>query len=287
MITSFLFFPDKDFWQRPEDYGLSYEDVSAVTSDGVRLHGWYLPAWPSHATVVMFHGNAGNISHRLFKTAPLVKEGISFLLIDYRGFGRSEGEIGKGEDLFSDGRAALDWLQKEKGVAPSGVFLFGESIGSAPALQLASELPVKGVILESPFTTLKELARKHYPFAPSLLLGSFAFDNLSNIQKMKAPLLIIHGKADEICPFRMGETLFESASGAKEIFVIPSGGHNDLVDVAGPEYFSRIRRFVRGGGLSRLLDFVAFENQVGNNRDGDKERHGRLPMTHCPEMQGP
>ena len=114
MITSFLFFPDKDFWQRPEDYGLSYEDVSAVTSDGVRLHGWYLPAWPSHATVVMFHGNAGNISHRLFKTAPLVKEGISFLLIDYRGFGRSEGEIGKGEDLFSDGRAALDWLQKEK-----------------------------------------------------------------------------------------------------------------------------------------------------------------------------
>lgn len=246
MIESFLFFPEKNFWQRPEDYGLSYENVSVVTADGVKLHGWYLAAWPSHATVVMFHGNAGNISHRLFKTAPLVKEGISILLIDYRGFGRSEGAIRKGDDLVADARAAVDWLENTKGIRSGEAFLFGESIGSAPALKLAAEAGVKGVILEAPFTTLKELAKKHYPFVPTALLGSFAFDNLEGIKKLKSPLLVIHGKADEICPFEMGERLFESASGVKEMFVVPSAGHNDISDVAGPEYFARIHRFVAG-----------------------------------------
>lgn len=263
MITPFLFFPEKNFWQRPEDYGLSYEDVSAFTEDGVKLHGWFLPAWPSHATVVMFHGNAGNISHRLFKTAPLVKEGISFLLIDYRGFGRSEGTIRKGGDLFADGRATIDWLKKTKGIRSEEIFLFGESIGSAPALKIASSREVRGVILEAPFTTLKELAKKHYPFVPTGLLGSFAFDNLESLAGLKVPLLVIHGKGDEICPFEMGKKLFEAASGVKEMLAVPSAGHNDIVDVAGPEYFSRIQRFV--GGL------VPPEDEVGQDRNRDEE----------------
>lgn len=244
MIESFIFFPEKGFWQRPEEYGLQYEEIYPVTEDGVKLHGWYLGADPSHETVLMFHGNAGNISHRLFKTAPLVREGISFLLIDYRGFGRSEGGIKRGDDLFADARAALEWLKEKKGISSDHIFLFGESIGSAPTLQLARENKVKGIILEAPFTTLKELGKKHYPFLPDFLVGKFAFDNIENIRHLNSPLLVIHGKADDICPHDMGKRLYEEAAGEKEFYSVPNAGHNDMAEVAGREYFERILNFV-------------------------------------------
>lgn len=248
MIESFIFFPEKEHWQRPEDYGLSFEDAYPVTSDGVKLHAWYLGAWPSHGTILFLHGNAGNISHRLFKTAPLVKEGISLLLLDYRGFGKSEGRIKKGEDLFADTRAALDWLEREKGVPPNRVILFGESIGSAPALKVAGEKEVRGVILEAPFTTLPELGKKHYPVLPSFLVREFNYDNLTAVRTIHSPLLVIHGQADEICPFEMGQRLFTAAVGPKEFYEVPLGGHNDLPEKGGEAYFERIKKFVEGEG---------------------------------------
>lgn len=246
MIESFIFFPEKGFWQRPEEYGLQYEDVYPVTEDGIKLHGWYLKANPSHETVLMFHGNAGNISHRLFKIAPLVRGGISFLLIDYRGFGQSEGRIKKGDDLYSDARAALKWLKEEKGISSDQIFLFGESIGSAPTLQITREEKVRGVILEAPFTTLKKLGKKHYPFLPDFLVNKFAFDNIENIHHLNRPLLVIHGEADDICPHEMGKRLYEEATSEKEFYPVPNAGHNDLVEMAGREYFKRIREFVVG-----------------------------------------
>lgn len=245
MLASLIFFPESEFFERPEAYGLPYDEVRVVTSDGVGLHGWYLPAEDARATILMLHGNAGNISHRLFKTAPLVKAGVSVLLIDYRGFGKSEGKIARGEDLVQDGRAALQWLIKEKQVPAEQIVLFGESIGSGPVLLLANERSVGGVILEAPFTKLSELGKKHYPFLPSFLVKEFEFDNRSVIKSLTAPLLIIHGTDDEICPFAMGQELFDTAPEPKELYAIAGAHHNDVVEIARAEYFDRIVRFLQ------------------------------------------
>lgn len=245
MIENLLFFPERDFWQQPQEYSLDYEDVELRTSDGVLLHAWFLKANPSKATLLFLHGNAGNISHRLFKTAPLVTAGVNVLLVDYRGFGKSEGKIKNKEDLFKDAKAALDWLINQKGIPPNQITLFGESIGSAPTLKLAQDYPVANVILEAPFTTIKDLAKIHYPAFLSFLADSFNYDNLENIKALKLPLLIIHGNRDEICPYEIGKRLFDHAPGEKQLFTVPNAGHNDIVEHAGPTYFEKILQFIR------------------------------------------
>ena len=237
MVTSFLFFPEKDFYELPQNYDLVAEEASLVTGDGVRLHGWFFKASPAKPILLFFHGNAGNISGRLFKAKGWVERGISVFLVDYRGYGKSEGKIQKGKDLLEDARTALRWLEENKRISSNQIVLYGESIGSYPATTLASEQKFSGLILEAPFTTLKELATKHYGWVPEFALGDFQMNNNTSISKAQAPVFILHGDQDEICPKEMGEELYKLAPPPKEFYAIQGGGHNNLPELAGSRYF--------------------------------------------------
>jgi len=243
MIASMIFFPSKEMLYRPADFGLAEEDIFFQTEDGVRLHGWYFKA-EGDLCLLFFHGNAGNISSRVPKASEWVKRGVSVFLLDYRGYGKSEGSIQKGEDLNRDGRAALGWLRKEKGLDPSQVVLYGESIGSAPAVELATENVFRALILETPFTSIKELAKVHYGFVPDFFLKDFDLNNESKIGRLRCPVFILHGREDEVAPFSMGERLFEKAPEPKASLWIPGGHHNDLSEMAGAGFFETPHRFV-------------------------------------------
>lgn len=239
MISSMIFFPEKTLYEKPESYGLESEDVWLQTPDGIKLHAWYLPAREDRGTLVFFHGNAGNISGRVFKAEGWVKRGISVLLVDYRGYGKSEGTIRRQEDVMTDALAALNWVQDVRRVPAWKILLYGESLGTYPAIRLAAEERVAALILECPFTSFVDLGKKHYPFVPSAMISGFAFPNAEHIAKIKAPVFIMHGTEDEICPYAMAEELFEKAPSPKEFFTVADGMHNDLPVKAGEDYWDK------------------------------------------------
>lgn len=244
MVTSLLFFPEKDFYALPKDYGLSEEEVFFTTQDSVKLHGWFFSAPQSKAVLLFFHGNAGNISGRLHKAKGWVERGISVFLVDYRGYGKSEGSIKEGEDLLEDARSALKWLEEKKGASSQEIILYGESVGSYPAIALAREKKFAGLVLEAPFTNVLELARKHYSWVPDFLLKDFLMRNEDAIPQVQAPVFILHGDQDEICPVEFGGRLYELAPSPKEFYVVQGGHHNDLPDVARDHYFEYPFRFI-------------------------------------------
>lgn len=244
MVTSFLFFPEKNFYELPRDYGLSPEEITVTTQDGLRLHGWFFNASQSKAVLLFFHGNAGNISGRLFKAKGWLDRGVSVFLVDYRGYGKSEGKIEKGADLIEDAESALRWLEEKRKIPSEKIILYGESIGSYPAITLAGEKKFSGLVLEAPFTTLSELAKTHYGWIPDFFLKDFPMKNQDAIPQIKAPVFILHGDRDEICPHRMGERLYELAPSPKEFYVVQGGQHNDLPEVAQEAYFEYPYRFL-------------------------------------------
>ncbi len=252
MITSMIFFPEKTFYEKPADYGFESEDVELLTSDRWKIHGWFLKAAKQSSqtalkekgVILFLHGNAGNISHRLFKVKGWIDRGFSVFLVDYRGYGQSEGKIEHEENLVSDAKAGLDWLVQTKKIPLSKIVIYGESIGSAPAIRLGSEEEVAAVILEAPFTSFLDLARTHYPFVPEMMLRDFEFGNISRVAELKAPLFILHGMRDEICPYAMAGELFEKAPEPKGFFSVPNGMHNDLPMSAGEDFWEKPCQFV-------------------------------------------
>lgn len=248
MITSMLFFPDKEILESPSDYGLLAQHVYPVTADGVQLHGWYLNASEPKAAMLFMHGNAGNISGRLHKAAGWVKRGVSVLLLDYRGYGQSQGAIQHGTDIVSDAQAGLNWLVNERKWVMSHIILYGESLGSHPVTRLATENQVLGLVLEAPFTAFTDLAGIHYPALPQFLvdglLKEFRFDNLGLISKIKAPVFILQGTSDATCPFAMGRKLFDNAPQPKQFLQVADAGHNNLLETAGEVYWDEPHYFL-------------------------------------------
>ena len=244
MIKSMVFFPTKEFSLKPESFGLNAEEAWCPTKDGVRVHGWFLPAKSSNVCLLFFHGNADNISSRLPKAKEWIARGVPVLLLDYRGYGKSEGEIQNGNDLSEDAKAALKWLQEKKNFTPSQIILYGESIGAVPAIELAVKEKFKAVVLEAPFTSLKDLAKHHYGMAPDFMLKDFMMDNESKISQLKSPLFMLHGTEDEIVPFSMGKRLFEKAPEPKQFLEIKGAHHNDVTSVGGADFFEQPFRFI-------------------------------------------
>jgi fermentation-respiration switch protein FrsA (DUF1100 family) len=249
MIASMIFFPSIHFDETPEDYGLSYEEVNVLTSDQVPLFGWFLKTpGVEKATILFYHGNAGNISHRLFKAKGWVDRGYSVFLIDYRGYGRSRGAIRHQEDILKDARAALDWLGAVRKIPGSKTVLYGESLGTYPAIRLAGTEKFKAVILESPFTSFADLAARHYAFIPQvmakMLLRDFEFPNRDLIAKVRAPVFVMQGTSDQICPYEMGKEIYELAPAPKEFYAVTKGDHNDLPLTAGEDYWNKPAAFI-------------------------------------------
>jgi pimeloyl-ACP methyl ester carboxylesterase len=242
MERRMLFIPDHVNYGEPSAAGLRHEEVWLTTSDGVKIHGWFVPAKDEPLVTCLFlHGNAGNITARLDKLRILHDLGISTLIMDYRGYGKSAGRPSE-TGIYRDADAAYAWLTKKKSVAAQTIVLFGESLGCAPALDLAVREPVGGVILESPFISTAAMGSEIFPWLPTRLIVSQKFDNLSKIPRLNAPLLVMHSRADEIIPFRHGEKLFAAANEPKRMLVM-RGDHNGGFLQTGEEYALTIGRF--------------------------------------------
>ena len=190
-----IYFPMRAHDVTPAGLGLAYEELALRTEDGVRLHGWFLPVEGSRWSVLVCHGNAGNVSHRLDRALLMQSRlKLDVLLFDYRGYGASEGSPDE-EGTYSDARAAYLWLVA-RGVGPERVVLFGESLGSAVALQLAVEVEARALVLESPFASIPDLARAVYPFLPLWPFVRTRYDNVAKVGRLRMPLLVLHGERD-------------------------------------------------------------------------------------------
>jgi len=243
--TRFIYFPSRTHDATPSGLGLPSEEVRLDAEDGVRLHAWLLPVRGARWTVLLSHGNAGNISHRLDRTLLLQNRlGASVLLYDYRGYGKSEGSADEA-GTYRDARAAYRYLTEKAGVAPERLVIFGESLGSAVSLDLALAHPAAALILEAPFLSVPAMARQtiFFPLAPFVRTR---YDNLEKVGRLATPLLVLHGDRDEVVPFAQGRKLYEAAPGPKRFFAIPGAGHNDTYLVGGEAYWRAVADFLAG-----------------------------------------
>ncbi len=248
----FVFFPDRQIHRTPEDLGLQYEDVFFTTSDGVRLHGWFIPS-DGDTTVVWLHGNAGNISHRVDNLLMMNHMlGVNVFIIDYRGYGRSGGAPSE-KGLYRDAEAALAYLSSRPQTGDDRLIFFGRSLGAAVAVELATRAAPHALILESPFTSVREMAKLSYPFMPAPFLTlpiRSRFDSLAKITNVHAPVMVLHGDMDDIVPFEIARRLYDAANEPKRFYTIEGAGHNDTYAVGGAAYFDALKAFIddpRGG----------------------------------------
>ena len=240
----FIFHPDRVIKRDPGQIGLAFEDVFFTTEDGIRLHGWFIPHRESRAIFVWFHGNAGNIGDRLLNIKLLhdhIKTDI--FIFDYRGYGRSEGSVSE-EGTYLDGAAAIQYLLAPDKAAARPLILFGRSMGAAVAAEMATRFESGGLILESPFVSIREMARAIFPSLPIGSLLRTRYDTLEKIRKLKAPLLVLHGDHDEVVPFAQGKKIFEAAPEPKKFHRIVGASHNDTFVVGGKNYFEALREFI-------------------------------------------
>jgi fermentation-respiration switch protein FrsA (DUF1100 family) len=245
---AFIYFPSREIEATPASVGLAYDDVYFMTTDGVRLNGWFVPGPgsepDSHAVMIWFHGNAGNIGHRVENLLRFHDElGVSVFIFDYREYGRSEGSVSE-EGTYRDAEAALDVVKSRTGLPAARILYFGRSLGAAVAVELALKAPPRALILETPMTSIREMARTHYPYLPVGPLIRTEYDSLAKIGKIRVPLLILHGDRDEIVPIDQGRRLFEAANPPKEFYAIPGASHNDTYVVGGPPYWEAWKRFL-------------------------------------------
>jgi len=241
---SLVYHPTRHLLASPEQHAtpMDYEDVSLTTSDGVKLHGWFVPSDPPRGTVLMFHGNGGNISHRLETIAIFHDLGYNAMIIDYRGYGRSEGSPGE-EGTYRDAEAAWAYLTRTRKIDPDEIVLFGRSLGAAVAAWLAVEKHSAGLILESAFTSVPDRGAEMYKFLPVRLLARIKYDTLGRIDKLRCGLLVIHSRDDEIIPYHHGLKIFETAKEPKQFQEI-SGGHNDGFLTSGSVYIGTLAKFL-------------------------------------------
>jgi len=219
-----IFYPVRELYQTPADWGLDYEDVMLKTADDVELHGWYIPHKQSKYTLLFFRGNAGNISHRRESIEIFHRLGLNVFIIDYRGYGKSKGKPGE-QGLYQDAAAAWRYLTKEKGFTANQVLIFGRSLGGAVAARLASGVKARGLILESTFSSAPEFARAVFPVLSRLVFMRYDFNTADIIQRVNCPVLVLHSPDDEIMPFQLGEKVFQLANQPKR-FVRMKGDHN-------------------------------------------------------------
>lgn len=240
-----VYFPDKTHLRTPASIGLEFEDVQVTAADGVRLHAWWVPGTGPN-TVLLFHGNAGNISFRLGELALLTSRlKVGVFLIDYRGYGLSEGHPSeRGTRLDAD--AAADHLKRQRGIDPRRLIYFGRSLGAAVATYLATRYQPAALILESPLPSVMRMTRASYPWLAPMVNPLFLtrYDTLQSLRSVTAPVFVAHGDQDETIPFALGREVFAAASDPKVWYPVSGGGHNDMAVVGGVAYFEALNAFI-------------------------------------------
>jgi len=231
-----LRYPD-GLWNLQRDVAAT--EVWLTARDGVKLNAWWIAAPDAHLVTVFFHGNAGNLTHRIEHMRAIVAAGSSLLLPDYRGYGKSEGKPSEA-GLYMDADAAYQWLI-DHGHAPERIVIQGESLGTAVAVDLAARKPCAGVVLEAPFNSASQVAAGILPLLGPLIMRGF--DSKGKIGKVRAPLLLMQGDRDEVIPYGLGRDLFVAAPEPKSFWTVTGARHNDLLEVAGDEYRKHLAAF--------------------------------------------
>lgn len=240
--SSYIFFPERELLMTPRNVGLNYEDVYFTTDDEVRLHGWYIPNQNSDKVLLFFHGNGGNISHRVENLQFLHALGLNIFIFDYRGYGQSGG-VASENGTYQDADAALSYLTSAKGVTLSQIVLFGRSLGGAVAIDLACRHSFPAIILESTFTSFADLLRPFFPSIADAIKDKF--NSLKKIKQIPTPLLFFHGNRDELVAYDNGKELFAAANEPKEFYPIEGAGHNDTYYFGGEPYWQKIKEFIK------------------------------------------
>ena len=238
----FVYCPGKKIIGTPADIGIKYEEVFIESAGGVKLWGWYVPSTPGGYTVLFCHGNAGNISNRL-RTLKIMHElGYNFFIIDYQGYGKSEGTPTE-EGTYADVRAAYDYLINEKKCPKDKIIIQARSLGAGIATKIVAEKSPPVYILESTFTSVTDLAKKIYPYLPVDLLTRIKYPTIENLKNITCPIFFTHSPDDEVIPFSHGKKLFESYDGKKTFFQL-SGGHNEGIKECEKEYIAALKSFL-------------------------------------------
>lgn len=235
--------PSREVVATPEAVGLAYEPVTIVTEDGVPLDGWFVPARQARGVLLFFHGNAGNISHRLDSLKVFHELGLATLIFDYRGYGRSRGQPSE-EGTYRDAQAVWRYMAEERQTVPKDIVLFGRSLGGAVAGYLATMHAPAALIIESGFTSVPDLGAEVYPFFPVRRLARFRYETEAYLRSVSCPVLIVHSRDDEIVPFAHGRRLFAAANEPKQLLEL-RGGHNDGFLVSGQAYVDGLDTFLK------------------------------------------
>jgi len=236
-------FPSRALVASPGDIGLDYEDVSLTSSDNEHLHGWYIPAPDSIGTLLFFHGNAGNISHRLDSINIFHELGLDVLIIDYRGYGRSTGTASE-QGTYLDAQAAWDYLVNSRGIPADRIIVFGRSLGGAIGAWLGAQNTPAAVIIESSFSSGVDIARRFYPFLPARLITRLRYPVVDYAGRLNCPVLVIHSRHDEIIPFDMGQAIYAAVKQDKKFLEI-RGDHNNGFLISQADYVAALSDFIR------------------------------------------
>ncbi|MCW8934325.1 MAG: alpha/beta hydrolase [Gammaproteobacteria bacterium] len=245
MQKSLIFYPNmpgRNLISTPENIGLTYQNVELLTEDNIKIHGWFIPNKNAKGTLLFFHGNAGNISHRLDSIALFHELELNVFIIDYRGYGRSEGKTTE-KGTYKDAEAAWHYLVHTRGINAKQIIIFGRSLGASIASWLASQHTPAALIIESGFTSVPSMGQRFYPFLPIRWLTYFKYDSKKYVKNILCPVMVAHSKHDEIIPYDEGREIFEAAPEPKS-FLEMQGGHNDGFIVSGAAYVSGFKSFV-------------------------------------------
>ena len=235
--------PSRSVVVTPHDVALDFQNLNINTEDGIQLDAWFIPHSDARGTLLFFHGNAGNISHRLDSIKIFHRLRLNVFIFDYRGYGRSTGSPTE-QGVYKDAQAAWRYLTQERGIPAQQIVLFGRSLGGAIATRLAARTQAGALIIESTFTSVPELAAKLYPFLPVRLLARLDFNTRAELHSVNIPVLVIHSRDDEIIPFSHGQTNYDTANNPKQ-FIELRGGHNDGFLISNNTYQQGIERFLQ------------------------------------------
>ena len=221
-----IYVPEKEI-ESPENYGLHHvHQITLTTEDNLRITAWYAKAEDNNPTIIYLHGNAGNLGDRAEKITHFTNTGMGLLAVSYRGYGRSEGSPSE-QGLYKDARAAIKYLIQQ-GIKISDIILYGESLGSGVAVQMATEYQVKAIVLEAPYTSISNRASELYPYIPVKLLLKDTFNSIDKIDNTQAATLIFHGYLDEVMPIEHGKKMLHQANEPKEAHFFKNIGHTDF-----------------------------------------------------------
>lgn len=237
-----IFYPHDQLEASPNDWGLDFENVRIPTEDGVELHGWFLPHQDSQRVLLFFHGNAGNISHRGASIDVFHRLGLNVLIIDYRGYGKSQGKPSE-PGLYRDAHAAWQHLTQERGYAPSDIVVFGRSLGGVVAAKLASATQPGALIVESSLSSAKDAAREIFPLLSWIVVLRFELNAAEYVSRARCPVMVLHSPDDNVIPYDLGRKLFEAAPQPKRFFEL-RGGHNEGFLLSQPGYERALGAFL-------------------------------------------